>query len=601
MLVRSFIRTIPACLIGILLPSNVTAQELLRNGSFEDHRGCPEGFGKRSFKGVADVQGYTGEPAYFHTCATAAGVPVNWAGAQTAKDGSAYAGLVLTSRTGDRTDRQFIELQLTEPLVNGHRYRLSFWVSAAEGSGYSTDRIGARFLVDGKRRKEPNLVGKFDVENPLDRFLADTVAWMKVEGIYHASGGERSVVIGNFQPFGYSGRKALSSNTGSDILRNTKRKYTLINDTDPERGAFRRILSQTAYVYVDAVSLEPLSTNDEVGVLTQEMACGNIVIPMNGKEMIPDVRFEMNETQGAVGWSNASGGTPDFPEGLAGIYLYSAVNANNREYIRIPMAERTDPCATYRFSMRVLRDPSYGYAVDRIGIALVDNFQKGQDRGPLPYPIAWSSPAGLVMENTAEWITFCGEVNGIGCATDLIVGNFSTDSSTTVRTMDANGGPFAYYFVDDISLMRTGTTEGCTLKCASLLPEAATLTTKQLIEEEHRVTVLPIQFEIASTLADTIDPALVERIRISLLQDPHAVIKIQGHTDDTGTEAENDKLSLERARVVERYLVRNGIPKERLVLEHFRSERPRASNSSLEGRAQNRRVEVLVPHTNTEH
>ena len=596
-----FDRTIQSCLIGILLLSNATAQELLLNGSFEDHRSCPKGFGKRSFKGVADAGAFAGEPAYFHSCADVAGVPVNWAGTQVAKDGSAYVGLVLTSRTGDRTDRQFIQLELAEPLVNGHRYRLSFWVSAAEGSGYSTDRIGARFLVDGKRGKEPSLVGKFNVENPLDRFLADTAAWMKVEGIYHAKGGERSVVIGNFQPFGYSSRKALSTKTGGDVLRNTKRRSTMMNDPDPGRGAFQRTLSQTAYVYLDAVSVEPLTTNEVVGELTQEMACTNIGVPVNGKEMVPDVGFEMNETHGAIRWSNASGGTPDFPDGLAGIYLYSAVNANNREFIRIPLAERTHPCATYRYSMRVLRDPSYGYAVDQIGVALVDNFQKGQDRGPLPYPTAWSSPPGLVMGNTAEWITLCGELSGVGCATDLIVGNFRTDSATTVRTTDSSGGPFAYYFVDDITLLRTGTLEGCTLECGSLSSVADPLNAVDAVDVAVPVYVLPIQFEIASTLADTIDPALVDRIHETLLTDPLAVIKIQGHTDDTGTDAENKKLSLERARVVEHHFVTNGIPQDRLVLEYFGSERPRASNSSPEGRALNRRVEVVVPLTKTEH
>jgi len=594
-------RTIQCCLIGILLLSNATAQELLRNGSFEDHRSCPRGFGKRSFKGVADAQAYVGDPTYFHSCANVVGVPENWAGTQAAKEGSAYVGLVLTSRTGDRTDRQFIQLRLAEPLVNGHRYRLSFWVNAAEGSGYSTDRIGARFLVDGKRGNGPSLVGKFDVENPLDRFLADTAAWMKVEGIYHAKGGERSVVIGNFQPYGYSSRKALSSNTGGDVLRNIKRKSTMMNDPDPGRGAFQRTLSQTAYVFVDAVSLEPLTTNDDVGVLTQELACANIGIPVNGKEMVPDVGFEMNETQGAVRWSNASGGTPDFPDGVAGIYLFSAVNKNNREFIRITLAERTDPCATYRFSMRVLRDPSYGYAVDQIGVALVDNFQKGQDRGPLPFPTAWSSPPGLVMVNTAEWITFCGELNNVGCATDLVVGNFSTDTSTTVRTMDGNGGPFAYYFVDDISLLRTGTMEGCTLECAPLSSVADPLNAVDVVQVADPVLMLPIQFEIASTLADTIDPALVDRIHQTLLTDPLAVIKIQGHTDDTGTEVENKKLSLERARVVEHHFVTNGIPQDRLVVEYFGSERPRASNSNPEGRALNRRVEVVVPLTKTIH
>lgn len=588
-------RMILSCLTGIFLLTNVPGQELVRNGSFEAHGNCADGFGKRAFKGVTDVRGYASRPAYFHTCAGPAGVPVNWAGSQTPKDGSAYAGLVLTSRTGDRTDRQFIELQLTEPLVNGHRYRLSFWVSAADASGYTTDRIGARFLTDDKRRKEATLVGKFDVENPLNRFLTDTAAWMKVEGIYHASGGERSVVIGNFQPFGYSSRKTLSSNTGGDVLRNTKQKYAMMNDPDPGRGAFLRTLSQAAYVYVDVVSLQQLSTEEQVGVLTQEAACVDVQPPFYGKEMVPDVHFEKQGTQAKTGWSNASGGTPDFPEGLAGIYLYSAVNVNNREFIRTPLVERTDPCATYRFSMRVLRDPSYGYAVDAIGMALTNNFQKTHDRGPLPYPIAWSSPNGMVMENSSEWITLCGDLNGVGCATDLLVGNFSMDSSTTVRTMDVNGGPFAYYFVDDISLQRTGFVEGCTLDCAPIAAASASPPTSDLDVEEPSWVVLPIHFGTSSALPDTIDRKLVEQMRAVLLNDPLAVIRIQGHTDNSGREEKNKELSLARARAVEAYLVNNGLPKDRTIVEFFGGERPVAPNTTIEGRALNRRVEVILP------
>lgn len=576
---------------------NLCAQELVINGSFEAHGRCPEGFSAKAFRKVEQVNAFDGVPAYFHACSEDVGTPRNWAGNQLPKNGEAYAGLILTSRTGDRTDRQFVQLHLKEPLVNGLRYRLSFWVSPADASGYTTDRIGACFTTDVRPSKKgvAGLVGKPDVENPLDRFLADTASWMKVEGVFNAKGGERSVIIGNFQPYGFSSRKVLSSNSGASVLQNTKRKYAMMNDIDPARSAFQRTISQTAYVYLDEVSLQPLTTIEELDVLTQQDACADREIPVSGRELVPDVHFDSNGTGGSGSWSNASGGTPDLFDGRTGIYLYSDVDPDNREFIRTPLVEQTDPCATYRLNMRVLRDPSYGYAVDRIGIALVDQFQKGHERGPLPYATAWSSPSGLVMENASEWITFCGEVKDAGCATEMLIGNFSADSSTTVRRMDVDGGPFAYYFVDDVSLVRTGTAEGCTLNCDTVEIKAPSELAESEREKEDPVAVVPIRFAVSSHIPYAMDGALVARILSALERDPTAVIKIQGHTDNSGSEDRNNNLSRERAEAVERFLMDAGIPVQSLKVEYFGSARPITSNSTEKGRSVNRRVDVVVP------
>lgn len=70
--------------------------------------------------------------------------------------------------------------------------------------------------------------------------------------------------------------------------------------------------------------------------------------------------------------------------------------------------------------------------------------------------------------------------------------------------------------------------------------------------------------------------------------------RIEGHTDSSGNEAKNKKLSLARAEALQSILVAEGIQKARTSVAGFGSDKPMASNKTKEGRAQNRRVEIYL-------
>jgi len=76
--------------------------------------------------------------------------------------------------------------------------------------------------------------------------------------------------------------------------------------------------------------------------------------------------------------------------------------------------------------------------------------------------------------------------------------------------------------------------------------------------------------------------------------DATTVARIVGHTDSTGSDAINDPLSLERARTVSNYLQDRGVPASRLEIAGRGSREPVADNTTPEGRAQNRRVEIFL-------
>lgn len=72
-------------------------------------------------------------------------------------------------------------------------------------------------------------------------------------------------------------------------------------------------------------------------------------------------------------------------------------------------------------------------------------------------------------------------------------------------------------------------------------------------------------------------------------------IEIQGHTDNSGSDDYNLKLGEERARAVMMYLYKSyNIPLHRMAVVSFGSSKPLADNSTRQGRAENRRVEILV-------
>lgn len=75
---------------------------------------------------------------------------------------------------------------------------------------------------------------------------------------------------------------------------------------------------------------------------------------------------------------------------------------------------------------------------------------------------------------------------------------------------------------------------------------------------------------------------------------PKVTFVINGHADNSGTDAVNMKLSQERADVVKNYLVSKRVDTKRISTQAFGSAYPVASNEVEEGRAQNRRVEIKV-------
>ncbi len=95
-------------------------------------------------------------------------------------------------------------------------------------------------------------------------------------------------------------------------------------------------------------------------------------------------------------------------------------------------------------------------------------------------------------------------------------------------------------------------------------------------------------------LSPEAEQRLAEFVQRLKTENRNVYLEIQGHTDSTGPEAYNDQLGEARAEAVRKYLSQQGVALNRMATISYGEESPVAPNDTAEGRAQNRRVGIIV-------
>jgi outer membrane protein OmpA-like peptidoglycan-associated protein len=128
---------------------------------------------------------------------------------------------------------------------------------------------------------------------------------------------------------------------------------------------------------------------------------------------------------------------------------------------------------------------------------------------------------------------------------------------------------------------------------------AADLAKFATIKQETRGMVITLSGSVlfASGKYDLLPAAQIKLNEVAealTKQDPDSNIVVEGHTDSQGGQSFNQDLSQHRAESVRDYLVSRGMARDRVTAQGFGPSRAIADNSSAEGRANNRRVEIVV-------
>jgi outer membrane protein OmpA-like peptidoglycan-associated protein len=155
-----------------------------------------------------------------------------------------------------------------------------------------------------------------------------------------------------------------------------------------------------------------------------------------------------------------------------------------------------------------------------------------------------------------------------------------------------------------------GKNYGITAKAKGLIPastnlDLSTMKGRYLELDDRDLSMVPLVkgntatinnlfFDLGkATLKPESGPEL-KRILQVMTENKSLVIEISGHTDNTGSDEINDKLSLERANAVKDNLLKGGIDTSRIRTKGYGKSKPKADNATEEGRQINRRVEIEI-------
>lgn len=260
-----------AILALLICPKLLSGQiNLVPNPSFEEYDTCPNGFssiwyannwfqpnnywGSVSNSGSSDLWN-----SCFNDSLAGYGVPNNYFGYQYPRTGNGYAGVGVFNNLDSLTGREYIEVMLNSPLINNHKYCVSFYVSLANGVKLGISGIGAFFSTDSLLENSMDLVGIIrqpQIFSSLDFALMDTTNWMEIRGEFIAHGSEKFMTIGNFFD-------------GDSI------KY-MINDSNayPPNWGY-------AYYYIDDVSVYACDTG--ISINEQSLSISKLYTTQNGE------------------------------------------------------------------------------------------------------------------------------------------------------------------------------------------------------------------------------------------------------------------------------------------------------------------------------
>jgi outer membrane protein OmpA-like peptidoglycan-associated protein len=103
-----------------------------------------------------------------------------------------------------------------------------------------------------------------------------------------------------------------------------------------------------------------------------------------------------------------------------------------------------------------------------------------------------------------------------------------------------------------------------------------------------------VYFKSGSSAIEASQHKVLDNFAEILLKNPSFKVVAHGYTDDVGDVQTNKVLSKLRADGVKRYLIKKGVPAERIQIEYTAKSSYVADNKTEEGRRQNRRVEMIV-------
>lgn len=181
--------------------------------------------------------------------------------------------------------------------------------------------------------------------------------------------------------------------------------------------------------------------------------------------------------------------------------------------------------------------------------------------------------------------------NGYGHGPYAWPAPLTTDTATQVATA-ANAEPAP---IADESPVKTDSDADGVLDVADICPDSAAGVVVDGLgcEESASIVLRGVNFKTDSDELTDSSIEILDRVANTLIANPTVVVEIAGHTDSDADEVYNKDLSQRRAETVMAYLTDKGVVADNMSAMGYGEEQPIASNETSEGKAQNRRVELI--------
>ena len=173
------------------------------------------------------------------------------------------------------------------------------------------------------------------------------------------------------------------------------------------------------------------------------------------------------------------------------------------------------------------------------------------------------------------------------------LGNSCTESGTSLKF--TKNGKETFVFVDATSAGKTGYQDGYTIYMMEREAMAQDIVANELLDKINKdgMVALYLNFDTGSANLQASSASQLDQIAAMLKSAPTLSIEVGGHTDNVGDAAANQKLSQARAAAVVSALTTRGIAAARLTPKGYGAAAPIADNRTEDGRAKNRRVELV--------
>lgn len=304
-------------------------------------------------------------------------------------------------------------------------------------------------------------------------------------------------------------------------------------------------------------------------------------------------------------WRNPTIATPDFlsnreihldyktpfGEKFIGLVYVDFLDRYHAEYAEsAKFKEQLEPGKAYCLRFHTYLDEKMIWSTKEIHVAFTRHATINRFKWRMlkkPNYVKFNDSSKLKV--AGEWVHWAAVYNAKGKEGHLILGFFEdTIPLTRIRPEFTRYVPTSYYAFDNLELFEVEDTSECTCERPKQYYEADAIEFENEFIVENRW-INSIQFDLNSSKLTESSKLELKKFSQYLQQMYKVSIKVVGHTDTTGTDSANQLLSLSRARSVKRFLVRNGIDKERISVKGYGSSHPVSSDPK-----ENRRVEILL-------